>query len=70
MSLGSSKQRLTAITKELLLRWDQTKETWQDAKSQEFDRKYMAELLSSVDKAVAVIDQLDKLVVKVRSDCE
>jgi hypothetical protein len=70
MSLGSSKQRLTAITKELLLRWDQTKETWQDAKAQEFERKYLAELVSGVDKTVTVIDQLDKLVSKVRSDCE
>jgi hypothetical protein len=70
MSLGASKQRITAITKELLLKWDQTKEYWQDAKSHEFENKYMAELTSGVDKAVTVIDQLDKLVAKVRSDCE
>jgi len=49
---------------------EQTKECWQDTKSQEFQSKYIDELVSGVDKAASVIDQLDKLVAKVRSDCE
>ena len=43
---------------------------WKDAKSQEFERRYMEELLASVDRAVTVIEQLDKLITKIRSDCE
>jgi hypothetical protein len=30
----------------------------------------LQELLSSVDKAVAVIEQLDKVVTKLKKDCE
>ena len=30
----------------------------------------MEELLASVDRAVTVIEQLDKLITKIRSDCE
>jgi len=62
--------KLAAITKELSHQWHQTKEYWNDAKSQEFERKYIEELLSNVDRAVGVIDELDKLVSKIRNDCE
>jgi hypothetical protein len=62
--------KLAAITKEFSYQWQQTKERWDDAKSQEFESKYIAELLANVDKAVAVIDELDKLVSKIRNDCE
>jgi hypothetical protein len=62
--------RLAAITKELWLQWQQTKESWRDAKSEEFQRKYIQELLVSVDKSVTVIEELDKLVTKIRKDCE
>jgi Cdc6-like AAA superfamily ATPase len=62
--------KLAAITKELAQHWRETKEHWSDAKSQEFEHKYLEELFASVDKAVTVIDELDKLVSKIRSDCE
>jgi chemotaxis signal transduction protein len=62
--------RLSAITKELWLQWQQTREYWQDAKSEEFERKYLEELVSSADKTVTVIEELDKLISKIKSDCE
>ena len=62
--------KLAAITKELSYQWQQTKEDWNDAKSQEFEHKYLEELFASIDKAVGVIDELEKLVSKIRSDCE
>lgn len=68
--MNASGSRMSAITKELWLQWEQTKEYWRDAKSQEFEHKYLDELFASVDKAVTVIDQLDKLTTKIRSDCE
>jgi len=39
-------------------------------KCQEFEQKYMEELFASVDRAATVIEQLDKLLTKVRTDCE
>lgn len=50
--------------------WQHTREYWRDAKSTEFEHKYLDELFSSVDKAVGVIEQLDKLLNKIRRDCE
>jgi hypothetical protein len=70
MSMTGCKARLTGATKELYLRWEQTKESWRDTKCIEFEQQYMIELLANVDKALTIIDQLDKLVAKIRHDCE
>lgn len=61
--------KLAAVTKDLSQQWQQTKEHWRDAKSLEFERQYIQELLSSVEKAVTVMEQVDKLVTKIRNDC-
>ena len=70
MSLRADGTRLAMITKELSLKWKETKESWKDAKSIEFERKYIYELQASVDTAVIVIEQLDKLITKIKKDCE
>jgi hypothetical protein len=68
MSVSST--RLAAVTKDLWVKWQHTRESWADAKSIEFERKYLQELTAGVDKAVSVIEQLDKLLTKIKSDCE
>jgi len=68
--MNASGIRLGAITKELWGQWQQTREYWKDAKSDEFQRKYMEELVANVDKTVMVIEQLDKLVTRIKKDCE
>jgi hypothetical protein len=68
--MKASGSRLSGLTKELRAQWADTKNYWKDAKSLEFEHKYMEELFASVDRAVTVIDQLDKLVTKIRKDCE
>ena len=68
--MSASGARLEALTKDLRVHWLQTKEYWLDAKSREFEHKYLDELFSSVDRAVLVIEQLDKLISKIKKDCE
>ena len=68
--MKASGSRLAGVTKELRAQWQDTKSYWKDATSQEFEHRYMEELLASVDRTVTVIDQLDKLVTKIRQDCE
>jgi len=70
MTLGGTKSRLVAITKELATRWDETKNYWKDAKSQELEGRFLAELFASVDKSVGALERLDELLAKVRKDCE
>ncbi len=68
--MNANGTRLSGITKELWGQWLQTKTYWRDTKSQEFEQKYLSELVSSVDKTVTVIEELDKLLQKIRRDCE
>ena len=68
--MKASGSRLVGLTMELRTQWQDTKDYWKDAKSQEFERRFMEELLASVDRTVTVMEQLDKLVSKIRTDCE
>jgi hypothetical protein len=68
--MNPSGSRVAALTKELWLHWQQTREDWADSKSQEFERKYLQELNASVDKTVTVMEELDKLLNRIRKDCE
>jgi hypothetical protein len=70
MNLSGTKNRLTALTKELSNRWQDTKTQWGDAKSQEFEQRYMLELFANVDKTITVMDKLNELLNKIRKDCE
>jgi hypothetical protein len=68
--MKGSVNKLSTITRELWAQWQQTKSCWKDERSREFEQKYMEDLVASVDRAVTSIEQLDKLITKVRKDCE
>ena len=70
MNPSCIKNRLVSLTKGLATRWDETRNYWKDAKSQEFEQRYMNELFANVDKTVTVLEKLDELLAKVRKDCE
>jgi hypothetical protein len=70
MNLSGNKGRLVGLTRELSLQWSETRNHWHDAKSEEFDRKFMVELSAHMNRAVVVLEQLEELLKKVRSDCE
>jgi hypothetical protein len=70
MNLNADKSRLAGITRDISIQWEQAKAYWRDQKSAEFEKKYMEELLHYTGKTVLVIEKLDELLKKVRSDCE
>jgi len=70
MTLSGTKSRLTAITKELATRWDETRNHWKDAKSLELEQRFLNELFAGVERTVGAIERLDELLAKVRKDCE
>jgi hypothetical protein len=70
MSLNAGKSRLSGATRELMLQWLNTKEYWRDQKSAEFEKKYLNELAHFADKSVQIMEKLDEILKKVRSDCE
>lgn len=70
MSIVANRTRLESSTQQLMAQWRQTKEFWKDAKATEFERKYLDELLNGVNVAVGAIEELEKVVSKIRTDCE
>jgi hypothetical protein len=69
MSTGSGSNLAQAV-KGLTIAWENTKSSWNDAKSDEFERKYIEVLPGQVAQAMAVLEELDVLLNKIRSDCE
>lgn len=70
MNLSGSKSRMIGLTREISVQWDETRSHWRDDKAEDFDRRFMNELSYQVSRAVTVVEQLDELLKKVRSDCE
>ncbi len=61
---------MVGLTREISLRWAETKTHWHDAKSEEFDRRFMVELAAQVSRTEVNVEKLDELLQKVRNDCE
>ena len=70
MSTKASAANLIQALKELMFEWDRTKAYWLDAKSRDFERTYIELLPDHVVRATTVIQDIDALLKKVKSDCE
>ncbi|MES2568726.1 MAG: hypothetical protein V4710_01575 [Verrucomicrobiota bacterium] len=70
MSTRVSSSSLAQAAKELSIEWQQTRASWRDIKSQEFEQKYLDALPPHLARTMAVIEEIDALLRKVRHDCE
>jgi hypothetical protein len=70
MSMNASKSRLAALTKDLAARWRETRESWRDDRAREFEQHYMDDLLSGVTNTLNSIDNLERILNRIREDCE
>ena len=50
--------------------WQQTHGYWTDNKATEFQEKYISPLPDAVNSASSIIEDLDKILNKIRRDCE
>ena len=70
MSASGSKSMLLDATRQIQARWADTRTKWRDQKAADFEDQYLANLTTDVHHALRVIDELDKLLQKIRSECE
>jgi hypothetical protein len=70
MSIGNDGKTVAAATKDLLRRWKETRESWRDSRSEDFERRHVREWEAAIDRAMPVFENLEKLVTKIRKDCE
>lgn len=70
MNLQANKATLMAVSKDLNQSWQQAKEHWRDDKRIEFERAYIENLQANINMAVEAMEKLDKVLTKIRRDCE
>ena len=70
MNLNDQKGRLSGLTRDILLRWEETKSHWRDAKSDEFESRYLIELSANVNRTLIILEKLETVLKKVEHDCE
>jgi len=68
--MSAAQNRLIALTNSLRTEWEQTKHHWNDAKSREFEQRFLSELFSGVAQTVSHIESLERVLAKIRQDCE
>lgn len=62
--------RIVGLTRELLNKWNQSKDSWRDTKATEFEKRFMDELEASANHASTGIDNLERIIQNIRSECE
>ena len=67
--MTARQNRLTGLTRELHAAWQQTRQHWNDAKSLEFEKRFLDDLMANVNQAVANIDALERVLTKIHDDC-
>jgi uncharacterized protein YukE len=68
--MSASQNRLMSLTNNFRAEWEQTKSYWNDAKSREFEERFLQELIPAVNQAISNIESLERTLNKIRTDCE
>jgi len=70
MSASGSRGLLSMATRQLMSRWEETRNSWRDQKAAEFESLYLAELDRSVGSTLKILEELDQLLIKIHADCD
>ena len=67
--LQTSLGRLQRETKRLRDHWDQTKKHWQDKAAQDFEEKYLAPLIPTLQITMAAVYELAEVIEEAEKQC-
>ena len=70
MSAKGCAGKLGKSTKQILLQWEEAKNAWRDTKAREFGEKFIEPLPTATESAMKVMIELDKVLTRIRRDCE
>ena len=70
MGVHEGRGQLGRALKELMLRWMETKSSWDDAVTRDFEEKHLAPLEADLKTATAAMDHVAVLIQQIRRDCE
>ena len=70
MSVRNSASNLARAAKDLAAEWEETREHWRDEKSRQFADEYLGDLPDRITQAIAAMGEIERILRKVRDDCE
>lgn len=70
MSVGVSRAKLLGAMKELVIRWNRTRDVWDDEASDHIQRTVIEPLDPRVRATVTAMEKMGQILLKVRKDCE
>lgn len=69
MGVYEGRGQLSKSMKELLLRWNETKTSWDDVRAHEFEKNFLEPLEMDLRNAVSAMDHMAILLNQIRSVC-
>ena len=70
MNISSNGKTVVVLTRQLAVAWEETRQHWHDGKSEEFEKRFVDELISTVDRVAPVFDELQRVLNRIRNECE
>ena len=70
MSLHVGKAKLVGSMKDLLVKWEETKHSWDDPVSRAMENSVIAPLEPKVRAAVVAMEKMSEVLAKARRECE
>ncbi len=70
MGVFEGRASLSRASKDLLLKWMEAKNVWNDAQSREFEERFLFALEGDLKAAMSAMDELSRLLAACKRDCE
>jgi len=70
MGVHEGRGQLSKAMKELLARWSEATSSWNDARSKQFEEKYITPLAMDLKMALSAMDHVATLLQQISRDCE
>ncbi|HEX8322326.1 MAG TPA: hypothetical protein VF595_00310 [Tepidisphaeraceae bacterium] len=70
MGMYEGRGNLAKGFKDLMLRWQTTRQDWDDGVAEAYEKKYLEPLEQALRQAISAMDQGAASLSRVRSDCE
>lgn len=70
MSLAVGRAKLVGALKELMVKWDRTKESWDDPMSQALEERVLEPLEPKIRAAATAMEKMGEVLARAKRDCE
>ena len=69
MGMHEARGTMAKAMKELMLRWQETRGSWDDARAEQFEKMYIEMLQNDIRTAANAMDQIANVLHAARRDC-